>query len=121
MILTGSEFIRIKDDKDEQHVVVDLTPTDSTPAPRQMSIGQLCRLIYPSIPNKSLFLLGIFLSIIMGICTPFFSVLLAQLMSKIGAPDAGPVVLETPLLILLVALVDGLGNFGKFYALKGAE
>lgn len=86
----------------------------------QMSLVQLARKIWPTLPNKPLFLVGLLFSITVGACTPVFSSLLAKLMSNLGNPNAGGIVITTSLLILLMAFIDGMGTFLKFYCLERA-
>ncbi|KAK4705248.1 ATP-binding cassette, subfamily B (MDR/TAP), member 1, partial [Phenoliferia sp. Uapishka_3] len=86
--------------------------------PVQMSLKDLVKRYYPTIPHKSLFWFSLVLSVGVGACTPIFSSLLAKLMTNIGNPDGNPIVLKTSLLILLIAFCEGLGTGLKFYLLE---
>lgn len=95
-----------------------ITVDDSGPALVTMSTRQMLTRFYPTIPNKILFWSGLILCVGVGACTPIFSTLLAKLMANLGNPNNGPVVLVTSLLILLLALLEGVGGFLKFYFLE---
>ncbi|SDA01401.1 BZ3500_MvSof-1268-A1-R1_Chr10-1g02629 [Microbotryum saponariae] len=97
-------------------VVVEMT---SDRAPRKvMSLFRIAREFYPTLPNKMALFLGLFLSIVVGVSTPVFSFLLAKLIANLANPHAGKVVTRTSLLVLLVAAIDGLADFFKFYILE---
>lgn len=83
-----------------------------------MTIRQAIKRYYPTLPNKPLFWSGIFCCMIVGATTPIFSSLLSKLMAKLGDPTAGPFVIQTSLLILLIAAIDGAGTLMKFYILE---
>lgn len=83
-----------------------------------MSTRTMITRFYPTIPNKFLFWAGLFLCVGVGACIPVFSTLLAKLMANLGNPNNGSVVLVTSLLILLLALIEGVGGFLKFYFLE---
>lgn len=97
----------------------DLQVDDPSPAPTTtMGVFQLIRRFYPTLPNKFLLWFGLFCCILVGATTPIFSSLLSKLMAKLGDPNAGPFVIQTSLLILLIAFVDGTGTLLKFYILE---
>ncbi|GAA5866883.1 hypothetical protein JCM8547_003906 [Rhodosporidiobolus lusitaniae] len=100
----------------EDAVVVEVVEED---APRPMrSFAQLARRYWRTIPNKTLFIVGIFLSVVVGACTPVFSTLLSQLMANLGQANNTSIVMTYSLLILLVAFIEGMGTFLKFYLLE---
>ncbi|GAA5867089.1 hypothetical protein JCM1840_001479 [Sporobolomyces johnsonii] len=88
------------------------------PAASSMSLTQLARRYWPMIPNKTLFFLGMFLSVVVGCCTPVFSTLLSGVMANLGTPNSTGMITKSSLLILLVALIDGTSTFLKFYLLE---
>ncbi|GAA6016228.1 hypothetical protein JCM11491_003775 [Sporobolomyces phaffii] len=93
-------------------------PPDSTSQRPKHSLTYLARRYWPTIPNKPLFFLGIVLSVVVGACTPVFSFLLSKVMSHLGQPGSKPLVTTCSGLILLVAAVDGVSTFLKFYLLE---
>ncbi|SCV73934.1 BQ2448_6364 [Microbotryum intermedium] len=98
------------------NVVLEVT---SDRAPRKvMSFLGIARKFYPTLPNKIALFVGLFLSIVVGVSTPIFSYLLARLIANLANPEAGKVVTTTSLLVLLVAAIDGLADFTKFYVLE---
>ena len=98
-------------------VTIDLSDNGSTPKPRH-SLTYLVRRYWPTIPNKPMFFLGMFLSMVVGCCTPVFSYLLSQVMSHLGQPGSKPLVTQSSIFILVVAAVDGTSTFLKFYLLE---
>lgn len=103
---------RQRDDGAADDVAIDM---DTPAAPRLMTLTAIAKRYYPTIPNKSFFWLGIFFSVGVGAMTPVFSSLLAKLMTNIGNSSGNPIVVRTALLILLIAFLDGMGTFLKFY------
>ncbi|CEQ43183.1 SPOSA6832_05082 [Sporobolomyces salmonicolor] len=87
-------------------------------ATSSMSLTQLARRYWPMIPNKMLFFLGMFLSVVVGCCTPVFSTLISSVMAHLGTPNSTGMITKSSLLILLVALIDGTSTFLKFYFLE---
>ncbi|KAI5481169.1 hypothetical protein MNV49_005604 [Pseudohyphozyma bogoriensis] len=110
-----SMMVPLEKPEGDAPVVIEM-PTPGRAA-RELSLFQVIRLVYPTIPNKVLFWLGIFFSAFVGACNPVFSSLLAKLMTNIASKDAS-ISLVTSLLILLIAVLDGFGQFLKFYMLE---
>ncbi|GJN92850.1 hypothetical protein Rhopal_005888-T1 [Rhodotorula paludigena] len=100
-----------------QHVV-DIKQDEDEPLRPMMSMTQLIKRYWPTIPNKLLFIVGITLSVAVGACTPVFSTYLSQVMSNLGNPNANSVVTTAAIVILLVAFFEGLATFAKFYCLE---
>ncbi|GAA5982821.1 hypothetical protein JCM11641_004636 [Rhodosporidiobolus odoratus] len=98
-------------------VVVDVLDDDESQRP-QLSMTQLAKRYWRTIPNKTLFISGVVLSIIVGACTPIFSTFLSVVMSNLGTPNGSSTVKTYALLILLIAAIDGSGTFLKFYFLE---
>ncbi|KAL8290518.1 hypothetical protein RQP46_002776 [Phenoliferia psychrophenolica] len=86
--------------------------------PVQMTLREVFKRYYWTIPSKGMFWFGLVVSVGVGACTPVFSFLLAKLMTHIGDPKGGPVVTRTALMILALAFIDGSGQFLKFYVLE---
>lgn len=113
----GKEWSAINNKKAAEgidHIAIEVSESKEI----NMGIFELAKKLYPTIPNKYLFWLGIFWSVAVGACTPIFSSLLAKLMANLGNPNAGNLVITTSLLILLMAFIDGLGTFIKFYVME---
>ncbi|GEM10173.1 pheromone transporter [Rhodotorula toruloides] len=97
--------------------VVDIAGEAISRAPT-LSLVQLARRFWPTIPNKLLFSCGVVFSMVVGACTPISSTLLSKVISNLGNPNAGSLITQSALLILLVAFIDGSGSFLKFYCLE---
>lgn len=83
-----------------------------------LTFTQLVRRYWKTIPNKFLFVSGIFWSVAAGACTPIFSTFLSALMAHLGTPGNSSVVTLYSLLILTIAFVEGLSGFLKFYCME---
>ncbi|GAA6064319.1 hypothetical protein JCM10212_006006 [Sporobolomyces blumeae] len=105
------------DSKKDTDVVIDV-PSGSASKKPAPSLGYLVRRYWPTIPNKILFVSGMVLSVVVGCCTPIFSTLLAQVMAHLGQPGSQKLITTSSGFILLVAAIDGLGTFLKFYLLE---
>ncbi|GAA95096.1 hypothetical protein E5Q_01751 [Mixia osmundae IAM 14324] len=89
------------------------------PAAGPTGLISLLRVIYPTIPNKPLLFLGLFLCCVAGSMTPIFSSLLAKLIASLGAPDSTAAsTTKTSLLVLLVAAADAGSQGFKFAFLQ---
>lgn len=97
-------------------IAIDVQPIG--PPRATMSLGQMARRYYPTIPSKFLFYTGLLFSMVVGVCTPVFAFLLSKLLANLGNPNAAAVVTTTSLLVLLVAVIDGSATFLKFYVLE---
>ncbi|BGP33749.1 ATP-dependent permease [Rhodotorula toruloides] len=97
--------------------IVDMAGGTSARAPT-LSLFQLARRYWPTIPNKLLFSCGVVFSMVVGACTPISSTLLSKVISNLGNPNANSLITQSALLILLVAFIDGSGSFLKFYYLE---
>jgi ATP-binding cassette subfamily B (MDR/TAP) protein 1 len=111
-----SENLGLKEGGNKDSVAIDLA-ADSPSKPHH-SLTYLVRRYWPTIPNKLLFFGGIFLSMVVGCCTPVFSYLLSKVMSHLGQPGSTPLITQSSILILVVAAVDGTSTFLKFYLLE---
>ncbi|KAI0059687.1 P-loop containing nucleoside triphosphate hydrolase protein [Artomyces pyxidatus] len=82
---------------------------------------QLLRDVYPTLPYKSLFLLGVVCAIISGAITPIFSFMLSRLLFEvsIGANDVSTINLYGGI-VLCVAVGDGLFMGLKYFILENA-
>lgn len=97
-------------------VAVDMSPEE--PPRAVMSLGQLSRRYYPTIPNKWLLFGGLGFCMVVGFSTPVFAFLLSKLLSNLGTPGSQSLTTTMSLLILLVAFIDGSATFLKFYLLE---
>jgi ATP-binding cassette subfamily B (MDR/TAP) protein 1 len=83
-----------------------------------LTFSQLARRYWKTIPNKFLFVGGILFSVAAGACTPIFSTFLSALMAHLGTPGNTSIVTLYSLLILLIAFIEGLSGFLKFYFME---
>lgn len=98
----------------ETVVTVDVPPA-SRPC---LTLRELARFYHSTIPNKWLLYSGFIFSVAVGACTPIFSALLSKLIADLAKPDASSLITKTALLVLLVAFVEGVGTFLKYYLLE---
>lgn len=82
-----------------------------------LSVFKIMQMALPEIPNKLGLVFGLFLCIGSGICTPFFSSLFSKLLSGLGKPGSIDLT-RTALLLLLIALLNGLADWGKYSILQ---
>ena len=85
---------------------------------RQISLWKLAKIYYSSVPDKLTLWFGMFLSILLGACTPVFSWLLSKLMTGLGTSTDQSLTMIYSLLVLLIALIDGTATFVKFVAFE---
>ncbi|SNX84037.1 related to STE6 - ABC transporter [Melanopsichium pennsylvanicum] len=79
---------------------------------------QVWSIMWRTIPNRAVLIAGILLCVMAGSLTPIFSYLLAQLLSTMGRPDQSDLVLKWSLLILLVALLEGIFAFSRYLLME---
>jgi ATP-binding cassette subfamily B (MDR/TAP) protein 1 len=77
------------------------------------SLLQLFKILIPMVPSKTGLVVGLALAIGSGICTPMFSNQFSQLLAALGTPGSANV-LRIALVLLLIAAIDGLAQWGKF-------
>lgn len=82
------------------------------------TMRQVWGILWRTIPSQALLIIGILLCIISGTLTPVFSYLLAQLLSTMGRPNQDSAVLKWSLLVLLVALLEGIFAFTRFLLME---
>ncbi len=106
---------------DLRNVVVDATPAKEKAAAPQPSLLGMYRKFYPTLPNKSAILFGIFASMCSGAMTPLFSVALSNLMSVVGsgAKDT-KMVSWWGMWVLIIAAGDGLFAGTRFFVMETA-
>ncbi|SPO30837.1 related to STE6 - ABC transporter [Ustilago trichophora] len=75
-------------------------------------------ILWRTIPSRALLLVGLTLCVMAGSLTPVFSYLLAQLLSTMGRPDQSGAVLKWSLLVLLVALLEGIFGFTRYLLME---
>lgn len=96
----------------ENHEIEAETP--QLPPP---SLYQIFRLVIPMVPSKIGLAAGLAFCIASGVCTPLFSNLFATLLSALSAPGSINLV-RTALILLLIALVNGLADWWKYTMLQ---
>ncbi|KAK4049866.1 ATP-dependent permease [Microbotryomycetes sp. JL201] len=82
------------------------------------SFKQLAHRYFSTLPNKPLLVCGLLTCLVVSACTPVFAYLLAKLMSSLGNPNPPSSTTTISLLVLLVALIQGMAIFAKFYMLE---
>ncbi|GAA5977439.1 hypothetical protein JCM10908_004980 [Rhodotorula pacifica] len=90
---------------------------DTTRLPRR-TIPQLARRYWRTIPNKLLFAAGMGFSVMVGACTPIFSTFISKVISNLGNPNAMSLITQSAIVVIALAVVDGLGSFLKFYCME---
>ncbi|BGP18098.1 hypothetical protein JCM10213_004752 [Rhodosporidiobolus nylandii] len=98
-------------------VVVEVVDEDEPNRP-QLSMTELTKRYWRTIPNKLLFFSGMLISVVVGACTPVFSTFLSTVMANLGASNGKAIVSQYSVYILIIAAVDGAGTFAKFYFLE---
>lgn len=105
-------------EKDPVEIVATLSRGTGVPDRPRLSFAQLARRYYRTIPNKRLLFVGFSLCLVTGACTPVFAFLLSKLLSNLGNPDPSTSATVISLCVLLVAFVNGLSVFLKYYLLE---
>ena len=82
-----------------------------------LSLLQICKIALPLIPNKLGLITGLICCFGAGTCTPMFSNLFSQLLAGLGNPGSINLT-RTALLLLLIALLNGLADWGKYTILQ---
>ncbi|SPO29715.1 related to STE6 - ABC transporter [Ustilago trichophora] len=85
---------------------------------RVPSAREVWSILWRTIPSRALLLVGLVLCVTAGALTPIFSYLLAQLLSTMGRPDQSGAVLKWSLLVLLVALLEGIFGFTRYLLME---
>ncbi|ETS62367.1 hypothetical protein PaG_03452 [Moesziomyces aphidis] len=83
-------------------------------AAKVATMREVWRILWRTIPSRALLVAGITLCIMAGALTPVFSFLLAQLVATMGRPDQQAAVVKWSLLVLLVALLEGVFSFTRY-------
>lgn len=82
------------------------------------TIPQLARRYWRTIPNKLLLVAGLSFSGIVGACTPIFSMFISRVISNLGNPNAMSLITQSAIVVIALAVVDGVGSFLKFYCME---
>lgn len=87
-----------------QDVKVEVAPTEAP-----VSVIQVLRKVYPTIPNKPLFFVGLLACVISGSMPPLFSFLLAQLYFQVSSGgELQSTIVKYAFITLAVAAADGI-------------
>ncbi|TKY88749.1 hypothetical protein EX895_002380 [Sporisorium graminicola] len=86
--------------------------------PRAPAIREVFRILWRTIPSRTMLLVGILLCVLSGTLTPVFSYILAQLLANMGRSDQASAVLKWSLLILLVAFLEGIFSFSRYFFME---
>jgi ATP-binding cassette subfamily B (MDR/TAP) protein 1 len=92
---------------------------DTADTQKQLSLWSLIRDVYPTVPCKSLVVLGVVTALFSGAMTPIFSYLLARLMFEvsIGAKDTSTINMYGGI-VLSIAALDGLLLGFKYFVME---
>ncbi|CBQ69254.1 related to STE6-ABC transporter [Sporisorium reilianum SRZ2] len=101
------------DQAQTESVTID-TADDEEPSSKVPTMRQVCRILWRTIPSRTLLLVGLLICVLSGTLTPVFSYILAQLLATMGRTDQSGTVLKWSLLILLIALLEGIFAFGRY-------
>ncbi|KAJ7125492.1 P-loop containing nucleoside triphosphate hydrolase protein [Mycena crocata] len=87
--------------------------------PAQLSLWQLVRAVYPTVPYKGFVLLGVLICLISGAMTPIFSYLLSQLFYAVatGAKDSS-MINKYGFIVLGTAALDGIFIGLKYFTME---
>ena len=86
-------------------------------AQTSLSLIQICKIILPIVPSRLGLVVGLVCCIGAGICTPIFSSLFSILLAGLGNPGSFDLT-RTALILLLVAMLNGLADWGKYTILQ---
>lgn len=75
-------------------------------------------ILWRTIPSRALLVAGMLLCVMAGALTPVFSYFLAQLLATMGRDDQCGTVLKWSLLVLLIALLEGIFSFTRFLLME---
>ncbi|KAJ7063391.1 P-loop containing nucleoside triphosphate hydrolase protein [Mycena amicta] len=94
-------------------------PDPEEPAPAQLSVWQLVRDVYPTVPYKPVVLLGVLFCLISGAMTPIFSYLLSRLFYEvaIGAQHTA-LINQYGAIVLSTAALDGIFIGLKYFVME---
>lgn len=94
--------------------------TGEAHAPRPPKIFAILWMSWRTQPRKVLVLVGLICTVLSGAVTPAFSVVLARLMATMGKANQSQAVVTFSLIVLGIALVDGILSFSRFFLLEQA-
>jgi ATP-binding cassette, subfamily B (MDR/TAP), member 1 len=99
-------------------VKIDEVVSSADPTP-SLTIWQLMREIYPTVPHKFLTLIGLMVAVASGAITPIFSFILSHLQSEVyaGAKDVSRIN-SLGMIVLALAAIDGILLGLKFFILE---
>ncbi|KAJ7774954.1 P-loop containing nucleoside triphosphate hydrolase protein [Mycena metata] len=94
-------------------------PSEPEQPPSQLSVWQLIRVLYPTVPYKPLVIFGVLVCLISGAMTPIFSYLLSQLFYQvaIGANNTS-MINKYGFIVLGTAALDGIFIGLKYFVME---
>ncbi|KAL5520889.1 HST6 [Sanghuangporus sanghuang] len=101
------------------NVTIDTPSSKNSSSRESTSFIQLVRDVYPTVPNKSVILVGSIICVLSGVQTPLFSFLLSRLLFQVstGAKDVGAINTFGGI-VLAVAASDGILLGLKFFVME---
>lgn len=104
-------------DKSEDVDKIEEAQVETNKQAVQPGLKAIFREMLPMVPNKLGLVLGLILCVASGICTPMFSTQFSQLLAALSDPGSVNL-LRVALLLLLIAGIDGLAQWGKYTILQ---
>lgn len=93
---------------------------EAAAADENPSLRYIASMVWRTQPRKLLMIVGIVCSLISGGVTPVFSYILAQLLATMGKTDQGSTVIKYSLIVLLLAFVEGIFAFLRWFIMEVA-
>lgn len=102
-------FHASEDDIKDLKIIV--PPVDEKPVLKQhKSVATIILSHFPQLPSKYLLIMGIAASVGHGLCTPFWSNYLSNIMSVVGQGGRSPTLTQNTLIVLGLSVGQGLSN-----------
>ncbi|SOV01698.1 related to STE6 - ABC transporter [Ustilago sp. UG-2017a] len=92
--------------------------SDESARTKVPTVRQVWSILWRTVPSRAWLLVGIVMCVMTGTLTPIFSYILAQLLSTMGRPDQNSTVLKWSLLVLLIALLQGIFSFIRYLLME---
>lgn len=95
-----------------------VTISQDTERTKIPTMRQAWCILWRTVPSRALLLAGILICVMTGALTPVFSYILAQLLATMGRADQSGTVLKWCLLVLLIAILQGVFSFIRFLLME---
>jgi len=98
-----------EDDIKDLKIIVPAIPTEPVKV-KHKSVATIIFSHFPNLPSKHLLIIGIAASIGHGVCTPFWSNYLSNIMAAVGQGGRSPTLTQNTLIVLGLCIAQGLSN-----------